>query len=160
MGMNVNESIENLALIAFIKMQLPPHSFRRGRLSISDILQDDPWWRSLDVGTHQQIGRLIRKNFSKYGEKSPIPAYYHILSDEPGMYIHGEDYKDEKSRDLVYHYTDLSAFLRIISGTIRLSNSMTMNDKKETSYYLDHLFEATGVMLTGKEKQDQSILFT
>ena len=160
MEFRISEDIEELALTAFIKMQLPPHSLRRGRLSISDILQDDPWWRSLDVGTHQQIGRLIRKNFSKYGEKSPIPAYYHILSDEPGMYIHDEDYKDEKSRDLVYHYTDLSAFLGIISGTIRLSNSMTMNDKKETSYYLDHLFEATGTMLVGKEEQELDRLQT
>ncbi len=145
MTMDKYGNVEDLALTAFIKMQLPPHSFRTGRLTISQILKDDSWWRSLPVVVHQQIGKFIKKNYSSYEEQCPVPMYY--LLNEDGEYIHNEDDKEKTTKELVYHYTDLRAFLGILSGKIRLSNSMTMNDRKETSYYLDHLYKAAGKVL-------------
>ena len=148
-----NYNIEELARITFYKIQLPPHPTKRGKLGISDILRNDAWWRGFDAGTHQKIGRYIKGHFEELRSNCAIPVYYTPIPDASGFYIHDKEFDDEVSHEVVYHYTDVGALVGILKGHMRLSNSLIMNDRKESTYYLDHLYEAALKRVSVKGEQ-------
>lgn len=135
------DEIKKLATIAFNKIQLPPYFTNKA--GISHILKDDPWWRSLDARAHQEIGKYIKNHFEILSNEYPDGIYYELMHNTGGrgIYYHNLENYEEEKREYVYHYTDLSAFLGILSGKMRLSNSKIMNDKKESIYYLERLFD-------------------
>lgn len=140
-----NENLSN-AWIAFLKMQMPPFS-KREKVRISEILKNDLWWQELDERVHKSIGRIIRNRYDDFCSKSPIDIHYRPVLNSVGEYEADCDKRNHTSKEYLYHYTDISGFLGIIGGTIRLSNSATMNDKLESKHYLDSLFAASKSLL-------------
>ena len=140
-----NDNLSN-AWIAFLKMQMPPYS-KREKVRISEILKDDRWWQELDEGAHKSVGRIISNRYDDFCAQSPIDVHYRPILNSLGEYEVDYDKRNQTSKEYLYHYTDLSGFLGIISGSIRLSNSATMNDRLESKHYLDSLFAATKCLL-------------
>lgn len=134
---NNDNTIEELAWIAFLKIQIPEHKFRGKRQSISQILKNDIWWRKLNMGQRQQIGKIIRKEFDSFESKYGCRVVYKLMDDK-FVYV-GNDEEAEEYRDYIYHYTSFDGFLGIIKGKIWLANSLMMNDKLETKFFLDRM---------------------